>query len=155
MKLTDEQSQKVEKNHKLIYWYVKIKGLDIEEWYGSLAVELCLTVVDHNIKKGSLSNYFKVRADNMVNKEYAKQNSQKRKNNGIVSLDNHIVVCPNDDIMTILELNEAFDMTNDVLRLKSMGYTQGEIAEELGISQPKISKYLKKLKEDYFDGQND
>lgn len=155
MKLTDEQSQKVEKNHKLIYWYAKIKGLDIEEWYGSLAVELCLTVVDHNIKKGSLSNYFKVRADNMVNKEYAKQNSQKRKNNGIVSLDNHIVVCPNDDIMTILELNEAFDMTNDVLRLKSMGYTQGEIAEELGISQPKISKYLKKLKEDYFDGQND
>ena len=78
MTLTKEQQDIITENHNLIYWYIQLKHLDITEWYDLLALELCYTVAKYNPEKGSLSNYYKMRADNLVRKEYSK--SQLRKN---------------------------------------------------------------------------
>ena len=41
MKLTEEQKKLVEDNHNLIYGYCHRYNLNVEEYYGDLAVTLC------------------------------------------------------------------------------------------------------------------
>ena len=155
MRLTDEQRELVEENHNLIYWYINRRKLDIEEWYDLLAIELCYTVMKYNPEKGSLSNYFKLRADGLVHKEHKKQNSQKRFHHGVSYVENiHSPIS--------LELEGGSDFSvklkefvgeenSDILLLKYQGYTQSEIAEKLGISQSYVSKILKRLKDEYYE----
>lgn len=38
--LNEQQQELVEKNHDLIYWCAKNHKLDLEEYYGDLAIEL-------------------------------------------------------------------------------------------------------------------
>ena len=152
MKLTAEQNKAIEDNHKLIYWYANLKGIDIDEWYGILAIELCNTVINYDPTKGSLSNYYKLRADSTWYKEYAKSKSQKRSHNGIAELNdiNHPIVP--DDIASLISVAHFIKAdTTGVLEMKANGYTQLEIAHELEISQATVSRILTKLKGDYYN----
>jgi len=158
IKLTDEQSKKVEDNIALIYWYAGLKGLDLEEWYGLLAIELCKTVVQHEPKKGSLANYFKMRCDFLMIKEYRKTTMQKRTHNGLEDLediytdDENLLQLSrdyNEDVMETLKLQELLEGEHgEIIRLKYYGYTQSEISDLLGISQSQVSKILKKVRDD-------
>lgn len=152
MRLSDEQRQIVEDNHNLIYWYCNLKNLDLEEWYDLLCIELCFTVMKYDPEKGSLSNYFKLRADNLTYKEYAKTKLQKRANNGIFELTDANMTPSLDDIQEAVELEEVFNVENGmILKMKAQGYTQHEIAEFFGVSQSHISKMLRKLKKEYYE----
>ena len=154
IKLTDDQSKQVEDNYKLIYWYAGLKHLDIEEWYGLLAIELCNTVQKHDPKKSSLSNYYKLRCDSLVHKEYQKYNADKRTHNGMVDIEDlySIEKVSNtqeffDNIDNILALTDLFDgKDGDIIKLKWEGYTQMEIAEMMGISQSQISNVLREAR---------
>lgn len=150
--LNEEQEKLVEENHKLIYWYIKIRHLDIEEWYDLLAIELCHTIMKYDSEKGSISNYFKLRADGLVSKEYKKSQSQKRANETISYIENVHYVVHDTQMTEELELKEWMEINNkDILNLKSQGYTQSEIANQLNVSQSYISKILKKARKDYYD----
>ena len=153
MTLNDEQKRLVEENHDLIYWYANYRHLDLEEWYDLLAIELCMTVIRYDASKSSLSNYFKVRCDNRVNKEYTKQMTQKRRVEELVSYDELYDVGVNEDETFELITKELDDIDElGILRMKAHGYTQLEIANKLGVTQSYISRKLKELKDEYLKG---
>lgn len=148
MKLTEQQRLAVEENHNLIYWVAHSKGLNLEEWYGLLALELCMTIQGYDDEKGSLSNYYKIRCDNLVMKEYKKANRQKRVHNGIFQIESEYPVT--DDLDYNINLSELMESEHaDVIKLKMDGYTQNEIAKILGISQSKVSKIMKRVRKRY------
>ena len=53
--LTKEQQDLVEENHNLIYGFAKKRNLDIEEYYGILAIGLCKAAMIYNNEKGNFS----------------------------------------------------------------------------------------------------
>ena len=151
MKLTSEQSLIVEQNHNLIYWYANMRHIDIQEWYDLLAIELCLAVQKFNPEKSSLSNYYKIRCDNLVAKEYTKSQYQKNAHNGHVEMEDHINMEAPDDLGELLDLNILFEGPfGEIIRLKADGYTQSEIAHMVGVTQSYVSKVITKVKEDYY-----
>lgn len=153
MKLNCDQQLLVEQNHGLIYWYANQRHLDLEEWYDILAIELCLTIMRYDSTKSSLSNYFKIRCDNRVNKEYTKQMTQKRKVEELVSYDEMYDIGTDGDVTDEM-LGEYIDDIDElgILRLKSHGYTQAEIAHQLGVTQSFVSRKIKELKDRYYKG---
>lgn len=151
MKLTSEQQNLVSENHNLIYWYASLAHLDLEEWYDLLAIELCHTIIKYDPSRGSIANYFKLRCDGLVYKEYKKSQSMKR-NGTTTSYIENIHTITEEDWLEEIEFKEWMDIENgDILKLKSQGFTQSEIARELGVSQSYISKILKKFKKEYYN----
>ena len=151
MILSDEQSALADENHNLVYWYANFKGLDLDDWYDLLAIELCKTVYKYNSGLGSLSNYYKIRCDGMVSKEFRKRKAKKRY---------HVPVEYADEYMgeeidyAILDLEEWIsDSESEILKLKADGYSQKEISEIVGISQSYVSRMLSELKEKLHDRQ--
>lgn len=154
MKLTQEQSDLVEKNHNLIYWYAHTSGLNLSDWYDLLAIELCYTVMKYDASKGSLGNYYKLRADGLVYKEYRKSQAQKRLTQEVAFIDNYHNVPDGGDLRMERELMEMLEGENgDILKLKMSGYTQTEIAKLLGVSQSFVSNALKKMRTIYNDSK--
>lgn len=153
-KLTDKERQMVEDNEKLIYWYANKKNLDLDEWYGLLAIELCKTVRKYNPDRGSLSTYFKLRADIMVYRkmqekyrsgelyDYEIDESQHEDESVEVfdKVDSDIAL---EDLLESLET----DRGRIIIRMKLDGYTQKEIAEETGLTQQGVGWVLRKVRE--------
>lgn len=144
MRLTPEQSEIVANNEKLIYWYLNLKGLDIDEWYDLLAIELCKTIIKHDVSLGSLANYFKIRCDGIVSKEFRKRNAKKRYHVPVEYADE----CNGELIdFDLIALEQFIENSNcDVLKLKFQGYSQKEIAEIIGISQSQVSRILGEIR---------
>ena len=150
MQLTKEQSQVVADNHNLIFWYINMKHLDINEYYDLLAIELCNTAMKYNPDRGSFATYFKLRADGIIYKEYRKTQAQKRLHIKVPLLDNLHTLIDDGDITDSIELQELLDGEyGEIVRLRIEGYSQTEIAEIMDTNQSKISKILKKLKGEY------
>ena len=149
-KLTDEQSKMVADNHSLIYWYCHKYNLSIVDWYDILAIELCYTVLNYKPEKGSLSGYFKLRADGVVYKE-CKKNMQRQNIEWEIPDDYPLTLVDNaSDIIGVAEVNEVFSGENGrIIQLRYEGYTQSQIASILGTSQSVVSKTLKRIKEDF------
>jgi RNA polymerase sigma factor (sigma-70 family) len=145
-RLTVEQQKIVEENHDLIYWFLRLRKLDPEEYYDLLAIELCKTVMRHDPKKGSLSYLFSINANHCITKEIRKRKTKKRDCTPLEFLDelyisDHTLL--EDSLMNELWIDE--DMSG-ILKLRSEGYTQKEIGDKLGVSQVYISQLLQKMK---------
>jgi len=156
MQLTPEQADIVTENHNLIYWYIGKHNLSLEEYYDLLAIELCYTVANHDPSKGSLSNHFKLRADWCLSREHKKSQTQKRMHTSIRLTDN-IDLVDDIDVQNLIEINDWLDGDGDdytILKMKSKGYNQTEIAHKMGLSQSYISKILKRLKKEWLDVNN-
>lgn len=155
IKLNDEQRKMVEDNHNLIYQYIHDKNLNLEEWYGWLAIELCESVLRYNPDKGKLSTLFYIRCNNKLRQEYRKKHSQKRCNNGVVPIIDDLVgedVCIIDKVDNSIILDKLMEHEYaDIIKLRCEGYTQNEIADIVGISQSNVSKILKKIKKEYLN----
>lgn len=154
-KLTKEQQKIVEDNHNLIYSFIHKRGLDVDEYYGIVAESLCKAVLNWDKSKGNLSTIFYIVARNDLYQEWRKGIASKRKHEGIVSLEDELVLDDynlEDEIVlkeTLEELkNSEF---RELLELKLLGYNQKEIASMLGVSQVTISRWLRKIGEKYFD----
>ena len=126
--------------------------LDVDEYYGLLAIELCHTVHKFKPEKGSLSNYYKLRCESVLKNEYAKSMALKNTNNGVVPLTEYTDLCSGINVEELVEIEEMFDGEyGELLRMKMQGYNQSEIAEAFGVTQSYVSKLLAKLKEEYLD----
>ena len=152
-KLTEEESVLVAENHNLIYWIAHFKGLNLDEWYDLLAIELCATIRHYNPSRGSLSNYYKMRVEGLMSKEYRRSTRQKR----IPMEQMYDMELQSDDASTDdYELSDLLDWIDNseykqVIKLKAMGYTQKEIGDEIGFSQTYISFILKEVRKQYED----
>lgn len=149
--LTDEQKKLVEENHSLIYWYAHKSKLDLDKWYGLLAIELCKAVMKYDSNRGELSTYFKLRADHLVMKEFKKETALKRNDYNEVSLDalyDLEELAVSGDVFLESELMKYDE--HGILKLKLLGHTQQEIADKLNVTQPYISKWLNSFKERYY-----
>ena len=171
MKLTKEESRFVEDNHNLIYGYAHLRGIDLEEHYGLLAIELCRAISGYKSHRGSFSNYYYTLCDNALIKEYYKQSRQKRDGGDILSLDYEYSSGECDsgpinakelfgvqepvELEEVIEYNRLLtELLNDeygeIVQLRLEGYTQMEISRIIGMSQSKISNELSRIKEEYF-----
>lgn len=147
--LDDAKRKIVEQNHDLIYWYLNLKGLAYEDYYDLLAIELCMAVDKHDPEKGSLANYFKVRCDNAVRKEWRRESTAKKTSNGVIPLDEEHMICDHQDMFGKVEHEELLNDPTGVARLRSKGFSQQEVADILGISQSRVSAILGRLREEY------
>lgn len=152
LKLTQEESKIVEDNHNLIYWVANKLNLDLEEWYGLLAIELCIAVQKHKPERGSLSNYYLLRSRGLRYKEIKKSQSLKNEHISINYIEGMYPCTDYGSIEENYEINEWLNSDRyGILEMKADGYTQKEIATELGVSQSYVSKILKRIKEEYYD----
>lgn len=153
-KLTDKERQMVEDNEKLIYWYANKKNLDTDEWYGLLAIELCKTVRKYNPDRGSLSTYFKLRADIMVYRKMQEKYRSGELYDYEIDESQHEdesveVFDKVDSDIALEDLLESLETDRDriIIRMKLDGYTQKEIAEETGLTQQGVGWVLRKVRE--------
>ncbi len=160
--LTEEQKRLVEENHNLIYWYCHKYNLDIEEYYGLFAIELCKAVQSYDPTKSKISTYL-IRAfwNKHVNWDKAKKRNKRKANENIISLDQEYGAegkeatlsdfltngkSIEDDIIMI-PLSECglddklISVVN--LRLENPCLTQKEIGDLLGIGQVQAGRRLK------------
>lgn len=159
IKLTVEERDIVELNHNLIYGYANRKGLDLDEWYGKLAILLCKSVKLWQPNRGSLSTYFYMRADTLVMLDHKMRNYHKRKANEFVEeldlevLELEVLDDSFDDLKEKKILREIMDCGNEeIIQLRYEGYTQEEIADKMGVTQPTISRLLEKTLLEYKKG---
>ena len=161
--LTEEQKILVEENHNLIYWYCHKYNLDIEEYYGLFAIELCRAVQLYDPTKSKISTYIiKAFLNKHVNYEKRKKRNNRKANEDIISIDqdfgqggeeaklsyfltngksveDEIIMVPlsecglDDKLMSVVRL-----------RLENPNLTQREIGNILGIGQVQTGRRLKK-----------
>lgn len=149
-KLTNEQSKLVEDNEKLIPWFCHKYHLNIEEWYGTLAIVLCQSAKEYDENKGAFSTYFAMRAFSKMSKEFHRSKAQRNYHKDEVLLD-EVAQSHNDIIDVDMDITIADWIAKDdsgILKLKYDGYTQSEIAETIGKSQKYVSMKLKELRKD-------
>lgn len=81
--LNDQQQELAEKNHDLIYWYARNHKLDLEEYYGDLAIELCNAAYHYDESLGySFSSFAAKCMDNRIKKNNQKQKTDSRRKRG-------------------------------------------------------------------------
>lgn len=169
MELTPEQSEIVEENHNLIYGFAHSRGLDIDEWYGDLAIVLCNAVISHDPERSELSTHYYNAGDNLMKSKYRAISAAKRQPEDMLSLDYnyadaeghftlHDVVIPmgQESVEETLFTREKFkELYNgpygDIVKMRSHGYTQEEIASRLGFSQQYISEILREIRKEIED----
>lgn len=99
--------------------------------------------------KGSLSNYFKLRADVAVYKEYRKSLTQKRSHYETTeefsdNVDDVFSVQHNTSPLDVAVFNEIFNGEHgEIIKLRYEGYSQTEIGKETWNESIKSLKYIK------------
>lgn len=161
MKLTDTQRQIAEDSHNLIYSFLWQNHLDVDEWYGIIAIGYLKAVLQWDPDRGKLSTFAFLTMKNSYLQEINRRNRLKRKES-CISI--HSPICDGANIEIGDLLPDPYDLadqcasrvdleaalkklTSDQRRILSMaldGVYQSDIAIVMGISQPAISRTLKK-----------
>lgn len=56
-RMTPEQQQLAADNHDLIYGFLRMRGLDVDEWYGTAAIGLCKAAITYAPGKCTFATY--------------------------------------------------------------------------------------------------
>ncbi len=175
--MTKEQRQMAEKNHNLIYAFLRLKKLSTEDWYDIAAIGLCKAALNYKPDKGcGFSHYAYSVMTNEVRTEMRKYNALVRKDKDILYYDDFIKYdnCENEKIIFLNTIEDIRKNTEDeaivnimysklkkylenigdkkyydILKLLSLGYSQSKIANVIGCSQPQVSIIIKMLKEQF------
>jgi RNA polymerase sigma factor (sigma-70 family) len=167
-KLTKQQQELVEKNHNLIYGFANKNKLNIDEYYGILAIGLCKAAKSYEESKGEFSTF----AYNcMKNELYKYWNSLRSKriipNEMIYSYDalrtsedsdvkdNYVnVIADNNLIDYIIESdilkNELFDLLSEkdkiVADLLINGMIYEDIAAQMNCTRQMVGYRVKRIR---------
>lgn len=154
MKLNDKQRKLVEDNHSLIFWYAHKNHLDLEEWYGILALALCKAALKYDEEKSKFTTYAVMSMKNEMLAELRKRKADKRMLYSEVltgdMLETQAVTKGDLDSLVMLKDILQNDPRGELLGLYINGYTQAEIAEILGISQAHVSRIITSLRRELF-----
>lgn len=166
--LDGREREFAEKNHNLIYSFLRKHNLSVEEWYGIVAIGYIQAVKKYNLSKGRFSTFAYLCMLNMVRMEERKVRLQNRWVSGILSLDAEYgegkgiflqdLIPDKEDMDSLYRYREFIHIIEelpkdlrDVISLKVCGYNQVEIGSILGYSQSKVSRLvnqaLKEIKE--------
>lgn len=164
-KLNDQQRKLVQENELLIYSFLRKNHLDVSEFYGCAAEGLCKAAYTYDPEKGfTFSTFAYVVMRNYFLLEMRQESRWRRFR--FVSLDAPVHENHNGDQLFIEPSEEGFeDLVEDkmVLRkaLASVSFTdketsvliaylkgvaQKEICKTVGLSQPQISRIVKKCR---------
>lgn len=171
MVLNDEQQKLAEENHDLIYWFAKNNKLDIDEYYGELAIELCKAAYRYDETTGySFTTYATKCMNNRIKRLFQKKGQTIEGNESILSLDYiyytewsepctlaDLIVDNKEDIEKEEEVKidaEYFVQTlNDrdkyIFKSLLLGKTQSELAEELEVSPQYVHMIVKRIRKKY------
>ena len=145
--LNEEQRQLVEENHNLIYGFAHRHHINLDDYYGTLAISLCKAGESYNDKKGKFSTYaYTLMWRDYLNEMDAKFRQKRKGNECEFNEETQSIsyTTLDTDIMILEYLNT---MEKQILILKSEGYNSNEIANKLGFHRSYISKILKRIKE--------
>lgn len=161
MKLTAAQRKFAEENHNLIYWFLQRKGLSEEDWYGIVAIGYVNAVASFDPEKAKFTTYAFSCMNNAVRME-----KRKKAIEPVVSL-NYIMFSEDgsqaelQDLIpdTRIENTEGvIDLSASINRLsgherkimimRANDLTQQEISDSRSLSQPYVSRLLKKVKQE-------
>lgn len=157
-------------NHNLIYGFANKRKLDLEEWYGRLAIQLCETVKKWDKSRGSLSTIYYLNCEGLIYQEQRRSQALKRQDGGMLSLDyeyysgenapydmedvvvsNQLGSSLEDEVETKLILDKLMEGEHgEIIRLRYEGYTQSEISEIVGMHQSNVSLILAKVLDEYY-----
>lgn len=116
--LTKQQQQLVEENHNLIYKYMSLYKLNMDDYYDILAIALCRAAKFYDSSKGSFSTLAFVCFNEECHKEYISQNTYKRMiNNNVLSLEYEYQVDGHEDSSDVTlkdSIADVFDLEKSI-----------------------------------------
>lgn len=164
--LTPEQRKLAEKHHNLIFYFMKRKRLDQEEFYDILAIALCKAVRSYDPSEYAFATYCYRCFENAL-RMHIRDNKRRVQSAPFSAFEIHddsgdidnvieeTVSCEKaiqtfDELETYMAM-EGFvsripEKLRQVLDLHIKEYTQQQIAEILGISQPQVSRRLARIR---------
>lgn len=166
MVLTDEQRALITENHQLIYWFLRINGLEIEEYYDLAAIGLCNAAINYRETDELFSTYAYICMKNVILNEIRRQNGVKKVPERLISSYNVPVSDCTDGEIEILDtfksnfnvekyvldriiLEKLMDKLSgkykNTLILSLKGYNNTEIGDILGCSPSYICRIKKKI----------
>lgn len=171
--LTDEQRKLVEDNVKLAYEFVHRRGFtynyEFEDAVQIALLGLIYAAMTYKEDKSKFSTYAFLSMQSQFNIEYRK--TKRQKESGIINVSLSEPITENEDLSiedTIIEnqnsienieaaiaIKEAYEKLNDkekqiismIFYAKEKEASQKSIAKKLGVSQPSVSRTIKKFRE--------
>jgi RNA polymerase sigma factor (sigma-70 family) len=164
----DKQAEFVAKNHKLIFEFLKIHNLSVDEWYDVCAIGLCKSARSFDPSRGSAFSTYAFRViDNEVKMELRKVNRRVNTISLETPIDNnrgetfelHELIGAEDerldevmafhDIVKKLEKYKTRHRERDmrVFRLLCSGYSQARVSEITGLSRSYICKIIYNIRQ--------
>ena len=162
MRLNTEQQKLVEENHNLIYSYAKQHNLDLDEWYGVLALALCYAAYEFDENRSKFSTFYYVVANSRVGCAVRNKKAKKRVPDAMcISIEEEFkdldltladtIEDKQSSVYKKLEIREVFDsldnLDTSIVLMRLRGVTQKKISSYLGISQSTISRRLIAIKD--------
>lgn len=166
--LTQAQKKLIEDNHSLIYSFCIKHNLDIDEYYGPLAVRMCVAIKRFNPDIANISTFmFNVFTKELININTKLSKGKYKFNNECESLEKPIQGTEEsltlqdtvegitgEDILQQIELNTILQYIQDNIHLKHyqvltdlvLGLTQQELAKKYNTSQCQISRLINKAR---------
>lgn len=149
--MTEQQKKLVEENEKLIYSFAHMYKLNVDDWYGILAIVLCNASFIYDDSKGKFSTLFYCLARQRFLNEIQTNSRFKRNHGQRVPFYEADVMCT-DRRFEERELLQSYKevLTEEefgIIMLKYEGYTQSEIAIMMNTTQSNISSKLIKIRE--------
>lgn len=173
MTLNSNQQQLVADNHGLIAGYAKTHNLDLEDWYGVLAIGLCKAAFHYDESKGTVFSTLAFKCmNNMVWMTYQSNKNKIENVEEILSLDFESTdsdgnscylgdLIPDTNANTEKCVIEKITIENFkaslserekyIINMLSEGCKPIEIAKCLGISRQRCSVLIDRLRKRYYE----
>lgn len=171
MTLNSNQQQLVADNHGLIAGYAKTHNLDLEDWYGVLAIGLCKAAFYYDESKGAAFSTLAFKCmNNVVWRTYQSNKNNIENNSEILSLDFESADsdgnrCDLGDLIPDINADTERCVTEKItvenfkaslserekyiINMLDRGCKSAEIAKELGISRQRCSVLIDRLRKRY------
>lgn len=152
--MTDKQRELAEQNHNLIYDFIHKRNLDVEEYYGIVAIGLCKAAISYSPEKGAFSTLAFECMENEVKGHWTLLKADKRipeeqivSTEALLGDDRLYHDKYNDKINYSFLLSLLTDRERTIVECTINGLTQKQIADKLDLSQQSISLIIKNIRE--------
>lgn len=169
--LTKEQQELVEKNHNLIYGFANKNKLNIEEYYGILAIGLCkaakvyeenkneFSTLAYNCMKNEIYKYWKhIKIKSAIPNEMILSYDAQIDTGGVEGEFSYLnAISDNYAINNTIEnkifegdfLNQLSQNEKIVVKLLVKDLTYTEIAKRMGCTRQRVGQYVQKIRKKY------
>lgn len=166
--MTDKQKKLVEDNIKFVYWFMRTRHLDFEEWIGDLSEQMCIAAIQYDETKGVTFLAYVTRVfENKITYVNAMKNTMKRRGDKyLVSLEEETNFGHGDMETTLADvIDSGIDVESDaidnfivkklcsklserdkeILLMRMDGCTLNFIGKKYGISRARVDQILKDM----------